>query len=1281
MAWTPPAQFDEYRLDRRLGEGGMGQVWVAHDTALDRTVAIKFIATDLDRDPRARERFAIEARAAARLQHANVVTIYRTGEYDGRPYIVSELIDGTPLSRVDRPMPWARALAIGLGLARGLAAAHKKGVLHRDLKPANAVIASDGTVKLLDFGLAKLIAGGPLPPPPPATFALGSSTALQAPPAPLDIDATQPLGPLGPLAAAAAAAGAPITAAGAIMGTPHYMAPETWRGAGATVAADVYGLGAILYELTTGQPPHAGVAAMELPAVIATADAAPLATVAPGVDARFAAVVDRCLARDPAARPATADELIAALEAIHGTAGPIAGNPYRGLHRFEAEHRAVFCGRATEIGAVVERLRAAPLVVVAGDSGVGKSSLCRAGVLPLALDGGFGDGRVWTAARIVPGQRPMVALRAALDVPALASPDSTAVLGGDAARSGHEQLLRQITTARKHRGLVLLVDQLEELITLADPDERDAAVRLLAELAAGVPGVRVLATARCDFLTRLSGLPELGAAVVRGLYLLQPMTEGGLRAAVLEPARATGVGFDPPALVDQLVRDARGDGALPLLQFTLAELWDARDRERNAITAAVVAQIGGIRGALTRHADRVIAGLVPAQREQARAVLLRLVSAQRTRARCTAAELTRGDADARIALDALVAGRLVVTHADGGDGADGSAGADGDGVHEVAHEALLGEWTTLRAWLDERADVRIAHERLAAAAAEWQRLGRPKDGLLADAALAEVAIVPDGELTADERALVAGSRREQTRRRWRPRLAIAALALAALVGYLAFHEVARRDRARQVARYLDAGRAELDRARAGDAEVATARARAFATFDAGDREGGEAAWAEAQAAAERTLAAYRAAGRAFEAAVTVDNHAARARALLADALYARALAAERDRKDDERDEALARLKLYDDGHRLAAWDAPATVALTTAPAGAAIRVARVEPRAGKAELGPWRDLGATPLAALTLPRGSYVFELTLADHAPTRYPLLLERGEAFTADVPLAPAAQVPAGMIYVPPGRFMVGSTAPDRARRSYLHSAPAHPVTRPGFLGGQAETTLADWVAFLDSFDGAPPPELVPAAGSPGATGYVQLARGATGWRLAMQPATTPYDVELDGTLRYQGRTIDVEQRVARLPVTGISPVAAERYVAWLAATGRIPGAHLCDEWEWERLARGADARAYPHGDQLVAADANYGEDGSDYATYGPDQTGAHPASRSVFGADDMAGNVWEFARSRFRDTPYVVRGGGYPHDEQAASSTMRDGVHDALRDVSIGLRVCATAPTTQR
>ena len=137
----------------------------------------------------------------------------------------------------------------------------------------------------------------------------------------------------------------------------------------------------------------------------------------------------------------------------------------------------------------------------------------------------------------------------------------------------------------------------------------------------------------------------------------------------------------------------------------------------------------------------------------------------------------------------------------------------------------------------------------------------------------------------------------------------------------------------------------------------------------------------------------------------------------------------------------------------------------------------------------------------------------------------------------------------------------------------------------------------------------------------------------------------------------------------------VAAAAYLAWLSADGGVPGARLCTEIEWERLARGADARAYAHGDLLRPADANYGEPGSIYGGYGPDEVGTHPASRSVFGADDLVGNVWELARSSFSETALVVRGGGYPLDSQASLSTMRELVHEDLRDASIGFRICAS------
>ena len=166
-AWSPPDEFEEYRLVRLLGFGAMGQVYLAHDMLLDRPVAVKFVHTD--EDPAARARVIEEARAIARLHHPNVVAIYRVAEVDGHPYLVSEYVRGRVLNQLDRPVPWRQVLAIALDLTRGLAAAHRRGVLHRDVKPANAILTDEGQAKLLDFGLARITDQRSAEPPAPAT--------------------------------------------------------------------------------------------------------------------------------------------------------------------------------------------------------------------------------------------------------------------------------------------------------------------------------------------------------------------------------------------------------------------------------------------------------------------------------------------------------------------------------------------------------------------------------------------------------------------------------------------------------------------------------------------------------------------------------------------------------------------------------------------------------------------------------------------------------------------------------------------------------------------------------------------------------------------------------------------------------------------------------------------------------------------------------------------------------------------------------------------------------
>ncbi|NPD24732.1 MULTISPECIES: bifunctional serine/threonine-protein kinase/formylglycine-generating enzyme family protein [Corallococcus] len=338
-AWQPPATFGEYRLLQPLGRGAMGEVYLAHDTVLDRLVAVKFIA-GVAPDEVQRERFRTEARAIARVQHPNVVGIHRVGEVKDRPYLVSEFLRGDSLDRLARPVPWMRVLEIGIGLAKGLAAAHRQGVLHRDLKPANALLTEDGQVKLLDFGVAKLLdvamaPVGPVRPPegagpllvegaatvdlpgvedsrrtstvdvPRQGAATGRpGTAASDPGLALRTATSTPLPPerlLGP---------ADLLATGRI-GTPLYMAPEVWRGEPATVRSDLFSLGVLLYELCGGPTPGPLAEAPRLPRSFE-----PLDVVVPGADATFAAILARCLAHDPLARFESADALREALESI-----------------------------------------------------------------------------------------------------------------------------------------------------------------------------------------------------------------------------------------------------------------------------------------------------------------------------------------------------------------------------------------------------------------------------------------------------------------------------------------------------------------------------------------------------------------------------------------------------------------------------------------------------------------------------------------------------------------------------------------------------------------------------------------------------------------------------------------------------------------------------------------------------------------------------------------------------------------------------------------------------
>src|SRR5438105_884037 len=286
---TPPPEVvkvvgGRYAIEQELGRGGMGRVMRARDLKLGRTVAVKVLNAG-GHHPRQRERFEQEARAAGALNHANIVAVHDVGEHDGEPYIVSELLEGDTLrARLRRgPLPPGEALDLGTQLASGVAAAHRQGIVHRDLKPENLFVTREGQLKILDFGIAKLMPG-----------AEGVGRAR------------------------------PDT--GTVIGTPEYMSPEQLRRRSADARSDVFACGAVLQEMLTGKPPFERGGSVETAYAILhdPPEALP--------DSGLSRIVARCLEKVPGSRYASGTELLDDLKRLaRGAPGPARRSSRRGF--------------------------------------------------------------------------------------------------------------------------------------------------------------------------------------------------------------------------------------------------------------------------------------------------------------------------------------------------------------------------------------------------------------------------------------------------------------------------------------------------------------------------------------------------------------------------------------------------------------------------------------------------------------------------------------------------------------------------------------------------------------------------------------------------------------------------------------------------------------------------------------------------------------------------------------------------------------------------------------
>lgn len=753
---------DHFQVRGLIGSGGMGRVYAARDLRLGRRVALKVIRREL-LGRQEFGRFLEEARLTARFSHPHIVIVYAVGETQGRPYVALEYLEGESLRARLRQGPFAprEAVRAARAIAEALAEAHRHGIIHADLKPENVILARDGRLRVVDFGLARSIGAGP---------------------------------------------------AGQLCGTPAYMAPELWRGEAPSPAIDVWALGLTVCEMLEGRRPlgdHGGVAIAYRPSQVPLPE---MLRTAP-----IGGLLASCFELDPYARPSAAsiaEQLGRWIDGGDDAVQALDAPPFRGLAPFTESDARDYFGRAAEVEAFLERARGQALLPVVGPSGIGKSSFVQAGVLPRMREGG-----PWTLLRCRPGAAPFESLAAQLAVFLFPSGSSAPELRelNDRLRSSPGALgleLRALADRTSSR-VMLVLDQLEELYTLTAEADADQFADALA-MAADDPAdpVRVIFTLREDYLARCARSAGLRRAL-SGLTVLAPLTRRDLEETITRPLARAGYRFDDVSLTARIAMEVEGLAAgLPLLQFACRTLWDRRDRERRVLRSKDYLAMGGVAGALAEHAKAVLAQLDEHGHALARVMLLRLVAPDGTRRPRTRTEVLADlPESAGVILDRLTTSRLLSSH---------RAEKTGQTVLELAHESLSETWPDLARWLDETREDRALFQQLEQASALWESRGCREDETWSGDALRDA--LRRGERLAAQlpprvRAFIdageARSRRLRSRRRWISTAAVSVLFVAtvtATVAAFAFREKeleAVRQRAEINLAAADMGRFEL----------------------------------------------------------------------------------------------------------------------------------------------------------------------------------------------------------------------------------------------------------------------------------------------------------------------------------------------------------------------------------------------------------------------------------------------------------------------------------------
>ncbi len=808
-----------YELLERIGEGGFGVVYRAFQPAVKREVVVKAILPIYVNNADFIRNFEAEAQLIARLEHLHIVPLYDYWREPEGAFLIMRWLRGGSLNESLAQGPWETTSVIKLldQIAGALTVAHRNQVIHQDIKPANILLDDEGNAYLSDFGLAKDIQQD------------------------LDLSVS--------------------VSTTSVRGSPAYISPEQIKRSVVTPQTDIYSLGIVLYELLCGEHPFdiqnivdllRNQLNLQLPAVHEKR---------PDLPDKLNIVLWRATAKDPEARydsvldlaaefkqtfvdfqstiPITATETtlqpgitesvtglidLAAIDAL--AAGP--PNPYKGLRAFQEADAADFFGRDALVQTLLERIKETNeghrFLAVVGPSGSGKSSVVRAGLVPAIRS----QWRQWYIVTLTPGTDSLNELANAIQGVITASEHPVREL-----LQAEDGLFQAVANGLPdaQNDLVLIIDQFEEVFTHSTDDQQQAHFLKLIHYAVTTPGSRlhVVITLRADFYDRPLLFPGFGQLMRQRTEIVLPLDDEGIIEAVHAPAQRVGLSLET-GLIEKLIADvADQPGILPLMQFTLTELYEQRQGDELTLTAYQA--IGGVTGALARRADELYQPMTWDQRDLTRQLFLRLVTpgagTEDTRRRSLQSELTSLGTD-QAAIERIITHfgkyRLLTFDRDPATRAP---------TVEIAHEALIRSWNQLREWLNQNRDDLRTQQQLATATQEWLHQDRDPSFLASGVRLALYETLQAAQtiaLNEDEQAYVQASMKRRQREERNRQLRLIGLVAVSLIVFVlalvAFDQRNRAELARQIASAAESTAvAERDRA---DVEASISRSRELA---------------------------------------------------------------------------------------------------------------------------------------------------------------------------------------------------------------------------------------------------------------------------------------------------------------------------------------------------------------------------------------------------------------------------------------------------------------------